>query len=180
MKHRRLQDDCQNENDENCFIPLNLADELGLVGPLRVQTVVVDPRANAEGLTFNSCAAEGQTVDPCKQAGYRSCADHVCTAKQVITQRTIDIIQDRLEWVSTFLANTFRVKTSKGGVTVGQSAKREFAQAQLKNSYDTDVLVIVTLQPAFITGALGYASCVQHDQFGRCTIGLFNWSPESE
>ena len=158
---------------------LAVADERGLVGPIRVHHVVVDPRSDLEGIKFNSCSAKGQTVDPCSQIGYPSCPQ-VCTAEQVITQQTIDVVEKRLEWLESFLSTTFRMKTSQSGVTVKQHIRDKFPYAQLNPNYDADVVVIVTMQPAHIKGVVGYASCLQSDHFGRCTVGLFNWTPDSE
>ena len=160
-------------------MPLAVADKRGLVGPVRVHFVVVDPRSDVEGIQFNSCTAVGQKVDPCSQTEYASCP-RVCTAKQVITQQTIDVVKTRLEWLSSFLSTTFRMKTSQSGVTVSQSIRDKFPHARLNLNYDADVVVIVTMQPAVAKGVVGYASRHQVDNYGRCTVGLFNWTPDSE
>ena len=102
----------------NSFLPFDQA-QPGDVGPLRVHVVLVDPRNATDALAkkFNSCVAVGQEVDPCHIRNKPPCKI-TCLANQRITQRLIDVVQERLNWVRPFLANTFRVRTAKNGITV--------------------------------------------------------------
>lgn len=175
LSHRRLG---AIQNDQLTFIPLARAEKNGLVGSLRVHTVLVDPRANATNATVNSCSAVGQIVDPCKSLRKDPCPV-TCSAEHVITARKIDVVQKRLRWLRSFLSKTFRIKTAQSGVTVGSLATDNWPQANLGHQYDTDLVVIVTLQPAYASKVAGYAFCIQQDQYNRCTIGYFNWSPRT-
>ncbi len=43
---------------------------------------------------------------------------------------------------------------------------------------NVDLIMIMIAQPSPNSPIAGYASCVQRDQYQRCTVGLFNWVPE--
>jgi hypothetical protein len=42
---------------------------------------------------------------------------------------------------------------------------------------NTDLVVIMTARPSPNSPIAGYALCLQSDQWGRCTVGQFNWVP---
>lgn len=42
---------------------------------------------------------------------------------------------------------------------------------------DTDLVIIMTARPSPGQPIAAYASCLQTDQHGRCTVGQFNWIP---
>ena len=44
---------------------------------------------------------------------------------------------------------------------------------------NTDLVVIMTARPSPNSPIAGYASCLQADQWGRCTVGHFNWVPSA-
>ena len=48
----------------------------------------------------------------------------------------------------------------------------------IKSVSDADVLIIVTAQPSVQTSVAATATCLQRDQYGRCTVGWFNWVPK--
>ena len=41
----------------------------------------------------------------------------------------------------------------------------------------TDLVVLVTMQPAPDKHVSGFAFCMQWDQFDRCSVGVFNFVP---
>ena len=49
--------------------------------------------------------------------------------------------------------------------------------AALTHSH-TDLVVIMTARPSPNSPIAGYALCLQSDQWGRCTVGQFNWVPD--
>jgi hypothetical protein len=46
---------------------------------------------------------------------------------------------------------------------------------------DADLVIVVTMHPLSRdkSGIAGYASCLQSDQWGRCTVGFFEWVPDT-
>lgn len=180
--HRRLGSDCE----EDAFTPFPQAIKAGLVNPLRIHLVLVDPRANTANVSweFNSCSAVGQIVDPCTLAWKPPCK-RTCTAKHVVDNRMLDVVRKRLAWVLPFLSDTFRLRTAKCGIKIKNREKRYLPQARLQDHYDADLVVIVTLQPSYMwdekgNGMIaGYASCRDFDRYHRCTVAHFNWCPDS-
>jgi hypothetical protein len=43
---------------------------------------------------------------------------------------------------------------------------------------DTDMAIIMTARPSPEVSISGFATCLQSDQFSRCTVGQFNWVPD--
>ena len=79
----------------------------------------------------------GQVVNPCLNEGYtKTSCNKICIAKSVVTERTIAAVQKRLDWFSSFLSQTFRIKTSVFGVHVEKYLQKRYppgpAQSKVK------------------------------------------------
>lgn len=42
---------------------------------------------------------------------------------------------------------------------------------------DTDLVIFMTARPSPYSNIAAWAMCLQRDQYGRCTVGQFNWVP---
>ena len=43
---------------------------------------------------------------------------------------------------------------------------------------NTDLAIIVTARPSPEVSISGFATCLQTDDYSRCTVGQFNWVPD--
>ena len=82
-------------------------------------------------------------------------------------QRTLNVtrVQDAIA-IEDSVARTYHLPLDTNG---------KYASGSVANF---DLVLIMTARPSPNSPIAGYALCVQQDQFGRCTVGQFNWVPE--
>jgi hypothetical protein len=129
-----------------------------------------------------------------------------CTADEVVSNETLiaSIVDLRLDWVVQYMMDTFTVKQAQRGITLDSSTMENYPfdgnpsgpvdsngdllcnttlAGECPNSTypNADLVIVVTLHPLSRdkSGIAGYASCQQSDQYGRCTVGYFEWVPST-
>eukprot|EP00750_Incisomonas_marina_P026897 INCI5961.7.p1 GENE.INCI5961.7~~INCI5961.7.p1 ORF type:complete len:729 (-),score=122.64 INCI5961.7:3491-5677(-) len=154
----------------------------GELGPLRITYVTEFWDQGEQQLEATEhCAREGQFVRPSEMTATTvgGSGSIVCTEDDIVTNVTVGIVNLRLDWVKEYVAETFTVKQVQPGegVTINSNAQENYPFSQTTFT-DTDLVIVVTLHPISAGGIAGYAFCAQYDQFGRCTVGYFNWVPD--
>jgi len=154
----------------------------GQVGPMRVTFVTEFWDQGATMLQDTEhCAYTNQYVTPSDMTGTTvgGTASILCTEEDVIDDSTVGIVKQRLSWVRGYVNSTFQIKQVQAGeeITINSQAQENYPFSQTTFT-DTDLIVVVTLHPISAGGIAGYAYCAQSDQFGRCTVGYFNWVPD--
>ena len=108
-----------------------------------------------------------------------------CASKYAVKGKNLEIMKGRTAQAIDFWQRTVKVTPVVGGITVANNiAQRYHLPLTPDGAYDAglqanvDLLLIMTARPSPSSPIAGYAMCVQVDQFGRCTVGQFNWVPE--
>ncbi len=132
------------------------------------------------GENARQCTAAGQTVAAgCVVGGVASCTT-VCREPDVVLPDGVryTIVKERLEWAAQFFKAALTVKPVLDPIIIDPSVAAIFGLARTSIP-DADVVVIVTTRPSPFAAVAAYATCVQRDQHGRCTVGQLNWVPAS-
>lgn len=133
-------------------------------------------------------------------AGY-SLSSTGCEAEQVVRgpagAARFAAIQSRTQQAAEFFRAALRIRPIlSGGITVAPSILAEFNLSAPLTVDNTDLIrelclrdrvrcfgntdppiraVIMTARPSPNLPIAGFATCMQSDQYGRCTVGWFNW-----
>jgi len=169
---RRLQSsvDCN-----AAYLSVAEADTCGLTSGLRATVLwdIVD-----QGLDPYQCTTAGTTV-----AGQSSFGggDIACTDMHLMSDAKKEALAGFTEGALLTMRNMLRGKPVVGGVT---PASGSFSSLGLRSvptlsNVDTDMVVYVTARPDATNSIAGYAYCIQTDQYGRCTVGIINWVPNT-
>lgn len=73
---------------------------------------------------------------------------------------------------------TLFVKPIQDSITINISGTSGLLSLNGMEITDADLVLIMTARPSPVSPIAGYATCLQYDQRGRCTVGQFNWVPE--
>ena len=183
------------------------AEAANTLGGLRVEFVRMYNKSFEFLKASEQCGAVGQLVQQNKMnspniAG--SGAQLSCEEDEVISHGLAAVVNVRLDWVEEYMIDTFTVKQAQSGITVSQSAQAGYPFDGNVNGPDdgvgnllcdttlagecpstvypdADLVIVVTMHPLSRdkSGIAGYASCQQSDQYGRCTVGYFEWVPDT-
>lgn len=172
--------------ESGCFMNAEDAQKVGLANPLRA-TFVWD-LVNATGTQLSEigmCHEAGVfTRKYCKNGQNQPCKKNtvVCTKKTLVTANKLKTLEKRLAWVEEYLINTFTIRSVQDTIEINPSTLGDYHDSNgdlppyFKLNYNnTDLVIIMTMDPPASTGVAGFAYCVQQDQWGRCTVGVFNW-----
>ena len=121
--------------------------------------------------------------------------EYRCMPEDVITDVKKAIVKKRINWLGGFVTSMLEIKpmtdvldvsTALLKDTMGGPGSPDVSWANTVNaggpitelSYPNyDLVIYVQMRPDPSGATAGYASCRQRDQWGRCTVGNFNWSP---
>mmetsp|Transcript_24598 Transcript_24598/g.85538 ORF Transcript_24598/g.85538 Transcript_24598/m.85538 type:complete len:1188 (-) Transcript_24598:195-3758(-) len=99
---------------------------------------------------------------------------HVCAEEDVVTTELREMLEVRTDYAAEYFGEALKIKPVLDDITVLAGLVSEFNLDE--DTYeDVDLIMIMTARPA--AGLNGYARCRQFDQYGRCTVGEFNWVP---
>lgn len=181
---RRAQVPTENQQyparQDGSFLSLADADELGLAQPMRVVAywdLVVNPDGGAGIDGSRSPPLQCNTVGEMVENAFTGQLSHQCIEDDILESAKMDIVQQRTEWASQKVGETFRIKPVQDSITINNNVRAYFeipSEADLTFE-DADLVLIMTARPA--VNLNGYALCWQRDQLGRCTVGQFNWVP---
>lgn len=204
MYKRMLADDSASEP----WLTWEDAEDQGSLQPLRTAFVTEFFDGSDDMLTAaETCVVAGQIVqqnkmDSANIAG--SGSSQACQSDEVVSNLTQQVVNLRLDWVQQYLSDTFSVKRALNGITLQSSTQAGYPFDGNENGPvdgegnllcnttlagqcppieypDADLVIVVTLHPLSQdkSGIAGYASCQQSDQYGRCTVGYFEWVPST-
>jgi len=181
---------CCPHTDSECsnghFMDAEDAKKAGLTGPLRV-TFVYD-LVNVTGSQLadvGMCHKEG-THKPkyCSTGRNGDCITIKCDAEEkLVTPNKVSILHDRLEWVREYLLKTFEVRKVQDDIVIQKNTlqhvyydrNNELPPVLNLRYSNTDLVILMSMNPPISAGVAGWAQCLQKDQWGRCTVGLFNF-----
>eukprot|EP01138_Halocafeteria_seosinensis_P001181 gb/GECG01001208.1/.p1 GENE.gb/GECG01001208.1/~~gb/GECG01001208.1/.p1 ORF type:complete len:1178 (+),score=114.14 gb/GECG01001208.1/:1-3534(+) len=184
-------------NDD--FMPIQEAEEQGLTNQIRIRLLWDVIKAgdytgvkNSEPIA-RQCNFIGEeielifdgseiwTEDPCPQTEFMVNAkdSETSASERKDASNRFAVMKRRTEWAADYWEKTLRVKPVEDEIVLSSNIMQSFdlaEESQIQN--DTDVVVIMTARPAPFSSVAGYASCLQRDQYQRCTVGQFNWIPD--
>jgi hypothetical protein len=100
------------------------------------------------------------------------------TTRMVVTPDRLAVMKKRTADAIEFWAKTLRVTPVENGITITQNSCILPGDVIGKTVEGADLVMVMTARPSPFSAVMGYAQCVQWDQWQRCTVGLFNWVPE--
>ena len=179
---------------------LTLPDLATTAQPIRIQAVwdVVEVSGDT-GLCEGSgssptCIATYQCSNPpavtgvsVKSSSGSYTTGFACTEKYGAYGVNLDIMKGRTAQAIDYWQRTIRVTPVINGITVDTGVAQAYHLPPVSssdkswikgNQANVDLLLIMTARPSPNSPIAGYAQCIQADQFGRCTVGHFNWVPE--
>jgi hypothetical protein len=131
------------------------------------------------------CTAVGQQVNPQKGRGFGS-GMYTCKEADVMDPANIantktKILKKRMSWAAKYMASIVGVRPVTDKLTYTSAGKESNTYGVTSNTTveGYDLMIVATARPFGGSGGVaGYADCKQVDQFGRCTVGYFNFCPE--
>eukprot|EP01138_Halocafeteria_seosinensis_P015488 gb/GECG01015806.1/.p1 GENE.gb/GECG01015806.1/~~gb/GECG01015806.1/.p1 ORF type:complete len:864 (+),score=86.28 gb/GECG01015806.1/:1-2592(+) len=187
----------QRQLDGN-FMPIQEAEEQGLTSQIRIRLVwdVIETGDKYDG-DVQQCNYIGQSIalpdsindqnswtdDPCPSEEFMVHANDEKASSQAkkAAEERFALMKRRTEWAASYWENTLRVKPVDNEIVIDSNAlvrnHVELPEEQ-KVHNNTDLVVIMTARPVPFKSVAGYANCMQRDQYGRCTVGRFNWVPD--
>ena len=164
---------------------------MGLMKPLRVVPVwdVIDagdvattrpsPGDPIGTVATRQCSAAGAQVTV--QASSNTAeTGATCTAAMVVTRNdaTYNDIVLRTSQAISYWSSTLLVRpVLDTNITIASDIVTGYALTS-STVPAADLALIMTARPSPNVPIAGYATCLQFDQWNRCTVGLFNWVPE--
>ena len=100
------------------------------------------------------------------------------TTAMVVDSARLNAMKKRTADAIAFWASALKVTPVEDAITVNQNACLVPGDAVGTVVPSTDLVMVMTARPSPFSAVMGYAQCVQWDQWHRCTVGLFNWVPE--
>ena len=175
-------------------MPIATARALNRTAPPRIRAVWALPDAgdSLAGVGYQ-CTSVGAPISALTAGGYYApwdaasfpsspspCPDaaHVVGGATAGGVAKLAILKGRTDAAVAFWARALQIKpVADASLVVASGVAAAFGLAQLAYPA-TDLVVIMTARPSPASPILGYASCLQYDQRGRCTVAHFNWVPE--
>lgn len=168
-------DDGGSGGNSNDFVSAAAADEMGLAEGLRVRVLYDlvdggDDRAREEDGLRLQCYRTGEMAyDQIDQTAVP------CTEENIINTESRQLMAQHADWAAARLAATLRVNPVEDAIEFADAVADEYAFPRGTSVSDADLVILMLARPA--SGAAGYASCVQIDEYGSCTVGIFNFVP---
>ena len=167
------------------FLSAQDAHAAGLTQGIRIQLVwdVVLGRDFVGGTHPRQCRFPGDTVQLQQGGTWSGCADEdvVDPASSDCVSGGLkcrhDVMLQRTEWAARTWASGLYVKPVQDNITVSTTFRSRYNLEGAQSYANTDLVVIMTARPEPGRSIAAYAACLQRDQYGRCTVGLFNWVP---
>jgi hypothetical protein len=127
-----------------------------------------------------------------------------CTVDDEISDIKRELVKKRIRWLGSFVTSMLSIKPMTDKLVVVPAALQDdmgspsnpndlydWTNSNLGsgdyqtvagpitelNYADYDLIVYVQMRPDPTGSTAGYAGCRQQDQWGRCTVGNFNWNP---
>ena len=169
----------------NKFLSLAIADAAGLSANLRVKFLWTpldgsDYTGINSGANAQQCTSVGATIAVgCVLGGSPTCS-MVCTASDVVVPGNdrYNLIKSRVSWAGDYYSQAVRLKPVLDSVVIDASIIQAYT-LPVSSVANVDLVIIVTARPSPNAPVAAYASCLQRDQYGRCTVGQFNWVPSA-
>jgi hypothetical protein len=182
---RRLRDQSYPMTSTGGFLSLADADAMGLATPIRISVVWTALESTEfsgvnSGPASRQCTAAGRTIAvECVIGGSPSCST-TCSEEDVVLPGSdrFSVIQERVTWATQYYSSALKVKPVLDPIVVDPFVTSTF-NLGATTVPDTDLVIIVTARPSPFAAVAAYATCLQRDQYGRCTVGRFNWVPSA-
>jgi hypothetical protein len=182
---RRLTDQGYPTGPGGAFLPLSDASSAGLAAPMRivpVWTAIESAEFSGvnSGAAARQCIAADRTISvECVIGGSPSCTSP-CKDEDVVApgNERMQVIQERITWAVEYFRSALSVKPVLDPIVVDSYITSTFNLGALTVP-NADLVVLVTARPAPFAQVAAYATCLQRDQYGRCTVGRFNWVPNA-
>ncbi|KAK3243697.1 hypothetical protein CYMTET_46666 [Cymbomonas tetramitiformis] len=155
--------------EEDQYLSVTEADELGLTGGLRVSTEW-------------GVVTAGTDPEQCITAGTTITIDNTlyeCTEEDVVTSSKLETIKGHLDWLKKWMTLGLRLKPVEDGIEYDGYFADGVEVLSNRTYNSTDLVVIMTAHPDPRGAVSGYATCYKQDQYSRCTVGQFNWCPKT-
>lgn len=190
---RKVDAGCCPNPATGCFMNVSEAIRNDLAGPLRLKFVwdlvnatdledvgMCSKPGTFERVFYGNLPEARRTIS-CKKG------ESDPRQENLVTENKKANLADRLKWVENYVRKTFTVKRVRDAIVIQDDAiDQYYRNTGNKAGYpmypniqrrheDVDLLIIITMNPPEASGVAGYAFCAQQDQWGRCTVGFFNW-----
>ena len=88
----------------------------------------------------------------------------------------LQAMQSRTQQAADYFKSALRLRpVGPGGITIDPSILANFNLDASRTVHNADLVLIMTARPSPNSPVAGFASCLQMDQFHRCTVAWFNW-----
>lgn len=145
--------------------------------PIRITLLTHQLDGEATGNVPKMCETEADVATVVGASG--SSQPWQCTAAAVPTGARLAQLKKRISWALARIRRAFHVQPAQNPIELSNSIKSEYLVPEsMATLPDTDLVVIAVAWPSPYRPVAGYASCVQTDQYGRCTVGFINIVPE--
>lgn len=172
------------ENYNSTFIPLSDLDAMGLSSKIRIKSIwdPVDLGDTFNGKTYE-CQFVGQSITVSDANGNDVLAPSFCQAKHIVTgvvgSARGAIMRSRTNHANTFFSEALKVRPILDGtITIDPVITNNYFTLNGTVIQNADLVIIMTARPSPNKPIAGFATCLQRDQYRRCTVGWFNWVPE--
>ena len=180
-------DEPYNGTGPGTFVPLSELDALGLTAPIRIVPIWDVVTGGDQGSAGPyECSSVGQTIlvhsaasvtDPLSNyfPSFGFCtSDHVVGRPQGTAR--LQAMQSRTQQAADYFKSALRLRpVGPGGITIDPSILANFNLDASRTVHNADLVLIMTARPSPNSPVAGFASCLQMDQFHRCTVAWFNW-----
>jgi len=154
------------------FVPISAANS----APMRIKLLFNQLDGTSDGTPPRVCTAGGTAQVDSLSGGMEA---WTCTEEAIPSAARRDQVKKRLEWAVGRLQRSLQVKPATAPITISAALQAEFkVPAADATVTDTDLVIIAVAWPSPFIPAAGWATCLQRDQFKRCTVGYINIVPE--
>jgi hypothetical protein len=168
------------------FIPISALQAMGGTAPMRIKTVW-DVMENGDkqsgGSEYYGCTVVGQDILAQNSVGtYVLTTGAFCETKHIVTgsigAKRNSVVRSLTTRATNFFNSALSVRPILDtAITLDSSISNRFTiNTTVVN--DADLVIIMTARPSPNRPLSGFATCLQTDQYQRCTVGWFNWVPE--
>jgi hypothetical protein len=141
---------------------------------------------NGSGSCTYQCSYSSSTGVSVKSASNTyTTSGFSCADKNAASGTNLEVMKGRTAEAVAYWQKTIKVTPVLDGIAVNNNvAKSVHLPLDSNGAWEkglqasVDLLLIMTARPSPFSPIAGYAMCIQADQFGRCTVGQFNWVPE--
>ena len=179
---RRLND--AQEYHAGPFIPLSTLHAAGQDGPLRIGIVWESIDKGAKEFTggndyLRMCNRTGNVITITNAAGGTVVNGYTCADADVVFPGNARYAQmvARTEGAVSYWGSTLRVRPVLDPIYINNATRGRYHLDATLEVSNVDVVMVMTAEPSPDVAIAGYAGCQQQDQYGRCTVGVFNWVP---